>query len=321
MSKITVIVPVYNVERYIGKCVDSLLKQDYNDFEVLLIDDGSTDLSSKICDDFANKYKNVSVYHKKNGGLSDARNYGIKRATGDYLSFVDSDDVVKEDFLSFLYNNIVKYDVDISACGFCHLYENGKTNNINFKEIAKKYNRNEAQKYLNVIGYFNVSVCNKLFNRNLFEDIRFPKGKKSEDWFIMYKLIDKAGGLYYDSDVKYLYRQRAGSITKSQNINTDSIEAAKEIYDYFKNERDILPYAAQALAFSIIGVYNAILCKDESKMLIKKYRNSVLQLRREITYNELSIKRKFQLFLFFNCIHVYNIIFKIFNFKRSRSIL
>ena len=209
--------------------------------------------------------------------------------------------------------------VKISSCGYCHLYDSGQQMKINYEGIDCFYKGIEAQKYLNIIGYFNVSACNKLFDKDLFKDIQFPVGKKSEDWYIMYRLIEKAGGIYYNSDVKYFYRQRVGSITKSVNVNTEAIDAAKEVFVYYEEKKwyDAIPYAAQSLAFAYIGVYNAYLCGSNDKNRMKKIRKKVINLKKELTFDELSKVRKAQLLLFLNSKTIYDIAFKIFNLKRK----
>ena len=116
MCRISIIVPVYNVEKYLKKCVDSILGQTFTDFELLLIDDGSTDNSGSICDELAKTDNRIKVIHKENGGLSDARNIGIEVAKGDFIGFIDSDDYIDEDMYAFLYNNILKYDAELSMC-------------------------------------------------------------------------------------------------------------------------------------------------------------------------------------------------------------
>ena len=137
----------------------------------------------------------------------------------------------------------------------------------------------------------------------------------------MYKLIEKANGIYYCSDEKYFYRQRKGSITNSSNINTDAVEAAKEVYDYFKYKQrsDIIPFAAQSIAFALIGVYNTKLCAGENKIDLNQYREDVLSIKDEITYDKLSKSRKIQLYLFIYFKSLYDILFKIFNYRRNKK--
>lgn len=123
LDKISIIVPVYNVEQYITRCIESITSQTYRNIEILLIDDGSTDNSGNICDEYQKKDSRVMTFHKTNGGLSDARNYGIKHASGQYLCFVDSDDYISKHMVEILYNNLIKYSADISACGFLTVHD------------------------------------------------------------------------------------------------------------------------------------------------------------------------------------------------------
>ncbi len=320
-DKISVIVPIYNVAPFLGECIESILNQDYKNIEVLLIDDGSTDESGMISDEYALVDKRIKVFHKENGGISDTRNFGIKKAIGKYISFVDPDDYISRDFLSTLYNNLTNNNVKISAVGYCHVFPNGEIEYNNVRGIDKDYNEEEAQICLNSVGYFNVALWNKLYAKELFDGIEFPVGKKSEDWFIMYKLIERANGIYYSSDEKYFYRQRKGSITKSNNINTDVIEAAKEVYDYFKirQRTKIIPFAAQSLAFALIGIYNTKLCAGENSKNLNKYRREVLDIKNEITYDKISNSRKIQLYVFIYCKPLYNILFKLFDYRRNKK--
>lgn len=317
---VSIVIPVYNVAKYLKECVLSVLQQSYHNIEIIVVDDGSTDGSGEICDNLQADFVKLIVIHKKNGGLSDARNIGIKRATGQYICFVDSDDLVTQDYVESMMRYLDE-SVKISACGYCRYYDSGKKEKINFENINQYYKGIEAQKYLNIIGYFNVSACNKLFEKKLFDDISFPVGKKSEDWCVMYKLIEKAGGIYYNSDIRYYYRQRKGSITKSVIVNDGAIGAAKEVYDYYMDQdwKIAIPFAAQSLAFANIGVYNACLCeqKENKKQKMVKLRADTLIIRDRLTYSELSIIRRIQLFLFLNCKYVYDFLFLIYDLKRK----
>lgn len=321
MEKISVIVPVYNVSQYLRKCIDSILEQDYKNFEIILINDGSTDDSGKICDEYAEKYKNINVYHQKNGGISSARNLGVSKVTGKYISFVDSDDFVMKDFLSSMHSNLKNNNVDISCCGSYEYFNKNKITNSNYINIEQKYEKDEAQKYLNIIGYFNCGPWNKLYKREVFDGIIFPVGKKSEDMYVMHKLINNAkNGLYYSSEPKYFYRQREGSITNTSNINYDVIDAIEETYRFYKeNKIEIaIPYAIQNLAFVYIGLYNTVMIRKNDKEKMRELRQRVLKLKKEIVYNGVSKSRKIQLFLFLHTKVMYNIVFKLFDSRRKK---
>lgn len=314
---ITVVIPIYNVEKYLNECVESIMKQKYDNIEILLIDDGSTDHSGKICDELCDKDSRIKVYHKSNGGLSDARNYGIEKASGKYICFVDSDDFVTCDYISSMYNNMKKFNTKIVACGISYSYDNGTKKEINYQNISKLYKKNSAQIFLNIIGYYNVSACNKLFDIKLFSEIRFPVGKKSEDWYIMYKLIEKSGSIYYNSDSKYIYRQRIGSITKASSANIDAIHAAHEVSEYFKTNKEVYPYTLQSEIFAIIGVFNFELLKGSNKEILSDYFKKIKQLYKKASMNFLPFPRKIQLILFIHFNFLYKIIFKMYNKRRE----
>ena len=238
MPKISVIIPVYNVSDYLERCVNSVLRQTFKDFEIILVDDGSTDGSAKKCDEYAKVNNNIQVIHKKNGGLSDARNHGIRVAKGDYIAFIDSDDWVNERFLEEMYTNINEYDADISVVNFSMVYSNGKQNITDCKEGSFS-----GQDTLNM--YFNgfMMIClevawNKLYKRSLFEDIRYPVGKLNEDAFTTYKLIDKSVRVYISKEVLYYYFQRPGSITHAKFSRSclDKYDAFVERSRYFKEK-------------------------------------------------------------------------------------
>ena len=186
--QISVIVPVYNSEKYLEKCVDSILSQTYTDIEVILVNDGSTDRSYSICEMFMKKDKRVITVHKENGGLSDARNAGLKIARGDYVTFIDSDDYIHTDMINEMYNALLKYEADFVSCGFVRIqeddvYTKSEANDLN----VKVYNRDQA--LIHVHDDVNVIACGKLFKKSLFDNIRFEYGKYHEDEFIIHQLI------------------------------------------------------------------------------------------------------------------------------------
>lgn len=305
--KISVIVPVYNVKKYLEECINSILSQDYKNYEVILVDDGSNDSSEKICDSYGNIGK-IKIYHKKNGGLSDARNFGLKKATGKYVCFIDSDDVVSRDYLSSMMHNINKYNVKIASCGMAKI-RGQKIVKYNFDNIKTKYDLEDAIIFMNVVGYFNVSVCNKLFDRTLFNNLYFPVGKQSEDWFILYKIIEASGSLYYDSTAKYFYRERKNSITRSKKVNIDAILAAREIYQHYKKNKKIKKYAGQSYAFAVIGVYNNFLKQKEYEKC-KKIRKNFIHEKNKFTLKKISVARKIQLMLFIYLIKLYDVVIR-----------
>lgn len=307
---ISIVVPVYNVKIYLEECINSIIVQSYKNIEIILVDDGSTDESSKMCDEFAKKDNRIKVIHKKNGGLSDARNAGIDIAKGKYICFVDGDDYISKDYIESLYNNLKKYDVDISACGYLEEYDNGKIINRNKKNVKLNLNREDALKYLCIFGYYSNSACNKLFKIELFNDIRFPYGEIFEDNKTMYKIFDKIKKLYYNSEEKYYYRQRVGSITKKNNKNVEAINSIKIIYEFIeKKYPKLLPYAKQNIVFAYMGVYNSEIINAIEKQKLEKLYTDMKSYKMGITYNKLKFNKKIQLILFTNFRKIYDILY------------
>ena len=217
MELISVIVPVYNVEKYLPRCIDSILKQTYKNIEILLIDDGSTDMSPLICDRYASKFKNISVYHKKNGGISSARNYGLDRISkkSNYIAFVDSDDFINPKMYEILYDNLTEYNCDIPVCNFSKVYDENCVENIsnNITTVTMKEYMNS---YFDDFFRTNV-VWNKLYKVGRVKDIRFKEGKIYEDIFYSPQVICKANKIVINESNLYYYYQRQGSILNGGN--------------------------------------------------------------------------------------------------------
>jgi len=236
MPKISVLVPVYNVENYISKCLDSIINQTYKNLEIIIVDDGSVDKSGRICDDYSKIDNRIILVHQEHQGVSMARNKTLDIATGSYLGFVDSDDWIEPDMFHTLYNNTIKYGADIAVCNFLkvnELEENfSKEDILNADEqivVLEGFN-----KIADNIRRSNNCLWNKLFKRHLFNNLRFPKDKIYEDIFTMHKLIDNADKVVISSQCKYFYRIRNTGITLSPfNIHQlDNIEAYIERYKY-----------------------------------------------------------------------------------------
>ena len=185
---ISIVVPVYNVEKYIEKCVNSITNQVYNNLEIILVNDGSTDNSGKLCDSLSKLDDRIKVYHKENGGLSDARNYGVERANGTYIGFVDSDDFIDSDMYKTLYDVIKRENADVAECNMKIVYPNSAR-----QYTTKKYYRvcNEIEyikEYLVLEKIFG-SVCTKLIKSEIAKTLTFPKGKLYEDTLFLIYLI------------------------------------------------------------------------------------------------------------------------------------
>ncbi|MCR5223874.1 MAG: glycosyltransferase [Bacilli bacterium] len=207
MSKplISVIVPIYNVEEYLNKCVDSIIGQTYKNLEIILVDDGSPDNCPELCDEYLKIDKRVKVIHKKNGGLSDARNEGVRISTGEYISFIDSDDYVPNNFIEELFNGYIKEDADISICDIKVIYDD--------KEIVEESMKGDEINQLNAINTpFAASACNKLFKSEIIKKCPFEVGKINEDIAVVIPIIANSKKIAYVTSTTYNYVQRDTSI-------------------------------------------------------------------------------------------------------------
>ena len=226
---ISIIVPVYNVEEYLKQCLDSILEQTYRNWELILVNDGSTDSSGLICQEYAEKDARIRYYEKENGGLSDARNYGIDRVQGEYITFIDSDDWVTKTYIEELYSKLQHYNADVSISNYFCFQESNATF---YKHVFEPWEKEYDSKYLleNYFdiqgGYFFLSTAwGKLYKKSLFEWLRFAKGITSEDAALTYKIYDLADKIVYFHKDSYCYRQRKGSISNCPTTNSieDSI--------------------------------------------------------------------------------------------------
>ena len=266
MAEVSIIVPVYQVEKYIRQCVDSILAQTFTDFELILVDDGSKDKSGQICDEYARMDKRVKVIHKENGGLSDARNKGMDQASGNYFMFVDSDDYIAPTMIECLYKSILNENADIAACNYLYYFENDRKKNFatNIKSEVLSgaeifYNRKNERNY----GIWTVA-WNKLYKSEVFGNIRFRLGKYHEDEFWANDIYQMDITVIMIPECLYYYRQRDNSIMGKKSIarNLDILEAFQErIYIYLKDTE----YTGQAYKVLVYSLEYLM----ESKKLIQ----------------------------------------------------
>lgn len=239
LDLISVIVPVYNVEKYLNRCIHSILKQTYKNFELILVNDGSTDNCGKICDEFSEIDHRIRVIHKENRGLSSARNAGINAADGKYIVFVDSDDYVHEKMLEDLYESIIESDSDVALCNFIYVNEFGEE--LEDRNVKSPINNEILTSYdaLNRLSAINdcyyVVAWNKLYKRDLFEDMEFPDGKCHEDEFIVHEIFDKCKTVSCIKTPLYYYVQRCDSIMRQKYTikRLDAVEAFVNRTQYF----------------------------------------------------------------------------------------
>lgn len=317
MEKISIIVPIYNVEKYLKQCIDSIIAQTYTNIEIILVDDGSPDNSGNICDEYAKKDCRIKVIHKQNGGLSDARNAGIKVASGELIGFVDSDDYIANDMYELLYNNLKKENAQISCCNRYICYKNKNTiyGINNFYEVMDSM---RAIELMCTYGYIGFSAYTKLYKKELFDNIKFPKGKVCEDMFIMYKLFDLANVIVYDANPKYYYIQRKGSISRNKKNKIDAIESSKEIVEFVrKHYKPIENVAIKNYIYTSIGVYNVILknkSKEDNIELVHSILSEINKYYKVVIEDkEISKARKIELWLIQHYRNLYDIIFLLYD--------
>lgn len=290
---ISVIVPIYNVEKYLSKCIESIIDQTYKDLEIILVDDGSTDSSGKICDEFASKDNRIKVIHKKNSGVSSARNQGLDKANGNYIAFVDSDDYIEKNMYEKMINIMNKYDVDIVSCNYNHV--NGKIEPF-FSLDEDEYIDNKTDLIEKIFQYKNYDMIlfNKLYKRYVWSNIRFPVGiNLAEDLMMLYPTINLANKFYCMKEALYNKIKRKEGLTNSKKIEDyinnvvayeDFLIKVKqnEILDYkriyiscaeglFRHYRHLLDY---------LFIYNNLEYKDLKKeieyKLIDMYNQGIL---------------------------------------------
>lgn len=260
MEKVSIIIPVYNVEDYLEDCLESVCKQSYRNIEIILVDDGSTDKSGVICEDWAEKDSRIRVIHKPNGGLSSARNAGLTEATGKYISFIDSDDLIPNNFLKQLVETLEKYNADVSVCGISRFWDG----NSDEAEIFYPYQTGVycSEEYILSILLHKVDNAswNKLYRRRAIGDIRFKEGIINEDFPFMMSVLGNVTKIAYTNETEYLYRRRRGSITQVVKPN---------IFDFVANAQNVVDncnkrYLPAAKSYLYYETVNCIACILES---------------------------------------------------------
>ena len=277
---VSVIIPIFKVEQYLSRCVDSVIEQTYMNLEIILVDDGSPDRCPEICDEYALKDSRIKVIHKPNGGLSDARNAGIEIAKGGYLSFVDSDDVVHSQMIEYLMKPLIENnELKISECRFKRFESDqeliGYVPNIK-ESIVFPYRLYFLKRNLTV-------AWGKIFEKSLFERVKFPYGRLHEDEFTTYKLIYDARSVSCTDSQLYLYRQRKGSIISSFTINRicDLHDALKNKFMFFISINDFQIFSKHFRIFT--GTYCTL---KKNRFFKTEFVNILEKWKQEIyTYN------------------------------------
>ncbi len=316
---ISVIVPVYKVELYLQRCIDSIIHQTYHNLEIILVDDGSPDNCGKICDEYAAKDRRIKAIHKKNGGLSDARNAGINQVTGDYITFVDSDDWVHNRYIEILLDNLLRAKADISACSFVRT---SKENVVDTQIEIQSYICFTSEKAIEQTLYQNKldnSAWGKLYIKSLFDKLRFSIGRLYEDLDIFYKVYERATQFVYTETVLYYYYYRPDSILGVFNRKRlDVLDITDEIVDYMiKHHPHIVPAAKSrklSANFNMLALMS--LYKSNDEFSIRRCWNNICKLRCECLFNpKVRFKNKIGILLSFWGLKALTICFKLFQKK------
>ena len=285
MFFLSVIVPVYNVEKYLRRCIDSITIQNgFDKTEVILVDDGSTDSSGSVCDEYSAKYGNIITIHKANGGLSDARNTGIARANGTYIAFLDSDDLVSDCFIGDMLVFTEKYSPDMISFGYVFEKKSGQYAFAGDKSVTEK-TRDEVLKDLLTLKLGN-QVCFNLYRKDLFTGISFPKGRSYEDIATLYRLIMKAESFISVNRSYYVYNVvNDGSITKATTLKnmTDmywSVNEQCSALEVFCEEKEELKeqlryYRLNELIYIYVKVRREIADSEAKRALISDLENDI----------------------------------------------
>lgn len=303
-NEISVIVPVYNVENYLSRCIDSILAQTFSDFELILVDDGSTDSSGKICDEYAKKDSRIKVIHKENGGQSSARNIGIEMSDCKYISFIDSDDWISKDYLEYLLSLIKIYDADVVSADYRITY--GK--NISFVSKIKEkllVGSSEILKFYLVQdkmhGKNDFSVWAKLYKKELFNGIKFPSGTIYEDNIINFRILKNCHRYVKSSKIIYAYFHHNKSTTKSKlsEKHLALIKTSEEMLELAENDEKLIKLCKQKIAMSYFSIltmyirYGTDLSEEKIAELVKKYK----EIKSDYLKKEKSIRIHFISFL------------------------
>ena len=275
-KKISVVVPIYKVEKYLSECIESVLNQSYKNLEIILVDDGSPDNSGKIADEYATKDGRIKVIHKINGGLSDARNAGIEVATGDYIMFLDSDDLLTADACKVLEEKIEKENADYVIGNYINCQEDGTLWEKPIFNLEKyKTFRLNVKDYTDSFFIMNSSACNKIFDLNFIKNLnlKFEVGLPAEDAIFTTYCFIKSEKVYYIPDIIYIYRQRDAGTSISMNCTSKYFggisKAYKKIYENFNENNELGFYRffyAKSMTYMLYKFIDSQLLSEEEKI-------------------------------------------------------
>lgn len=320
---ISVVVPVYNVELYLEKCIKSILNQTFIEFELILVNDGSTDSSGKLCEEFVKKDPRISLITQKNSGLSAARNQGTKMAKAPFITYIDSDDYISKDYLKELFEFQKRYSADVVVANQAYVYENGKI-------VYRHYNNIRLlsdQEALEIIYYqkeFDTNACGKLFKTKLMKNNPFTEGILYEDFDLIYKLIAQSKVIVYNPVPLYFYLQRSASIMGEafSNRKLVLINIAENHLLFIKKQYpEILNAVIRRYVYSNFHLIGRTAMLNEYKEITRKLRKNILKYRKNILINpKVSIKEKISVIILSFGIVPYKIAWKIFCVAKGKAV-
>lgn len=319
---VSVIIPVYNVEAYLREALDSVIGQTYENLEIIVIDDGSTDNSGNICDEYALKDSRIRVIHQENKGLSSARNAGLNTMSGDLVAFLDSDDTYHPEYVKTLVETQIREESDIVVCRYISYKETGKLNSNHKKALRPRIghcsmSRTEALRAL-VRNEINFGVWNKIYRRELWNDLRFPEGHVYEDIVTTYLAINQSNKVTVIDDVLYMHRQRPGSITHLHTVTnlSDKMLACSCLDNYIEKNTpavfsaDDLNQGLQATLNRTISVYAQY--KNKNDAVAVELRDRSIKKGRQLGLDTMSCRTRIAFFMLCHCPNLLTIAYPIY---------
>lgn len=293
-EQISVIVAIYNIEKFLNKCIESIVKQTYKNLEIILVDDGSDDESSIICDNWKEKDNRIKVIHKQNEGVAIARNTGLKNVTGKYITFVDGDDYIESDLIEMLYKNLLENNTQIAVGGY--IYEDYSGERLMKSKEDYITNSEDAIRRMIMGDDMYIAVWGKIYKKEIFDGIEFPVGQINEDLETTYKLFDKAEKISHIAKAKYHYVQRNGSImhTKFKIEQTSVVEFKENLLKLVEKKYPNIVDDAERFLMSSLNWCTVLTYKNKFRREYKTYKkklkeylprflkNSTIQLRVKI---------------------------------------
>jgi len=308
-NTISIIVPIYNSEEYLNKCIKSIIEQTYTELEIILVDDGSTDSSLEICHNWAEKDARIVVLHKENGGQGSARNMALDIVKGDYIGFIDSDDYIEKNMYEVLFENIKKYEASISTCS------NGTACKTTYTDNISLFTQPEIMlEHLQGHPGTGQSPCDKLFKKELFNDVRFAETRAYEDCATLYLVLAKAIRMVYQDTVLYHYIVRKNS-TMTQTfseVKFQAVLAYQGLYEFYSQNYPQYANVAKKKVIGTIKYCIGEMCNPNKQEKYYPYINQMKQMLIKNSYDGLKVKDCIQQFVMLHMTKLYGAIYRVF---------